>query len=167
MTLKLIERNLKCILHFSYPCTFWNKKGWEGTVGSHVLFLIFCFWSFRHCLSDWAFGVSKWVIVSIYIVVLVFYSSCYTGASSATMSCICLLGEWVVLTNTKTIKLYNTEINSNIKKNTVAKVQQNVMLHSAKITFFLLLTLLSSPWCHLYIPPQVKTTAFPKPGWTF
>lgn len=85
-------------------------------VGNFVLFLIFYFWSFRHCLSDWAFRVSKWVIVSNYIVVLVFYSSCHTGASSATMSHICLLGEWVVLTNTKTIKLHKTEINSTLEK---------------------------------------------------
>lgn len=84
-------------------------------VENFVLFLIFYFWSFRHCLSDWAFRVSKWVIVSTYTVV-VFYSSRHTGASSATMSCICLLGEWVVLTNTKTIKLHKTEINSTLEK---------------------------------------------------
>lgn len=81
-----------------------------------LFFLIFYFWSFRHCLSDWAFRVLKWVVVSVYIIVLVFYSSCYTGASSAAVLCICLLGEWVVLTNTKTIKLYKTEINSTLKK---------------------------------------------------
>lgn len=52
------------------------------------------------------------------------------------MSCIFLLGEWVVLTETSTIKLYRRETNSALRK-----IQQTVVLHSVKIMFFPLLTL--------------------------
>lgn len=77
----------RCPLHFTFMFPHFEMKKCLVFFGSYVLFLIFCFWSFRNCLWEQACGVYQigyhFYLHRTYVLFLlqnwsIFYSACHT-----------------------------------------------------------------------------------------